>query len=98
MSERRTKMPAVDDIVRTCANLIFAQPLVTNVYRSVLVEAMIAKALPDWQWCSSDYASCDFRHPDGTRLEVKQSAVWQTWSKDRPSKISCGLLPTGSCS
>lgn len=50
-----------------------------NVYRSVVVEAIVATALPDWEWCSADYASCDFRRNDGIRLEVKQSALRQSW-------------------
>ncbi|WP_172125283.1 hypothetical protein [Devosia sp. 919] len=75
-------------VKRIAADTIFGKPLVTNVYRSVIVEAIVATALPDWNWCSADYASCDFIHPDGTRLEVKQSAMRQTWVTKAPSKPS----------
>jgi len=69
-----------DDIISSASSTIFGKPLVTNVYRSVIVEAVISAALsPDWQWCSADYFEYDFVHVDGTRLEVKQSAMKQTW-------------------
>jgi hypothetical protein len=62
---------------------IFGQPLVNNVHRAILAEAIIAAALGEpWRWCSGDWALCDFDHPDGTRLEVKQSATKQSWHKD----------------
>lgn len=70
---------------------LFGQPLVTNVYRGVLVEAMIAEALAgSWQWVSRDWAPHDFENPGGLRLEVKQSALLQSWAtkpgiKWRPS-------------
>lgn len=72
-------MVTATDIAGAAASVIFGKPLVTNVYRSVVVEAIVAAALPDWEWCSADYASCDFRRSDGIRLEVKQSALRQSW-------------------
>ena len=53
-----------------------------NVLCSLLVESMVDLALAshDWTWCSTDFAPYDFRHADGTRLEVKQSAALQSWS------------------
>src|SRR5690606_20400567 len=44
-------------IVESASTAIFGRPLVVNIYRSVLVEAIIANALPDWEWCSTDYAA-----------------------------------------
>lgn len=76
------------EVIAAASNAIFGKPLVTNVYRSVIVEAMIAGALADWQWCSADYAEYDFIHPDGTRLEVKQSAMKQTWATKGQPKPS----------
>ncbi|MCZ4346447.1 hypothetical protein [Devosia neptuniae] len=73
-------MMTKEDIISKAASTIFGKPLVTNVYRSVIVEAIINAALPaEWKWCSADYFEYDFVHPDGTRLEVKQSAMKQTW-------------------
>ena len=85
-------MPTPSDIVSAAADAIFGKPLVTNVYRSVLVEAMVASALPGWEWCSSDYASCDFRRGD-VRLEVKQSSLLQTWSTGRFARPSWDIAP-----
>lgn len=58
----------------------FGKPLVNNVYRAMLAEAIVDGALDNgWHWCSGDWALCDFRHADGTRLEIKQSAARQSW-------------------
>jgi hypothetical protein len=83
----------IDEVVRKAAEVTFANRLVTNVFRSIIVEAMVATALPEWEWCSRDYASCDFRHPDSTRLEVKQSAARQTWFAGRASRASWDIRP-----
>lgn len=79
--------PTPSAIVATATATVFDRPLVTNVYRSVLSEAIVAAALPDWTWCSADYAAHDFVR-DGVRLEVKQSALRQSWETTRPSKPS----------
>jgi hypothetical protein len=67
--------------VRHHANdFLFGKPLVVNVHRSVLVEAMLDIALGDvWEWVAGDYWPYDFRHDDETRLEVKQSSYHQSW-------------------
>lgn len=75
-----------EKIVARASDALFGHPLITNVHRAVLVEAMIAEALPDWSWCARDYASWDFQHPDGLRLEVKQSAFKQSWTSEKPSR------------
>lgn len=99
VSDPDVKTPAglsKDRVVARATNAAFGRPLVTNVHRSMLVEAMIAEVLePEWTWCAADYASYDFRHLDGTRLEVKQSAALQTWNADtgRPSKSSFDIAP-----
>lgn len=82
-----------DEVITSAATAIFGKPLVTNVYRSVIVEAMIAGALTDWTWCSADYAEHDFIHTDGTRLEVKQSAMRQTWVTKGVPKPSWDIAP-----
>lgn len=75
------------EVVAKVADAAFGRPLVTNVLRAQLVEAMIALVLePEWHWCGADYAPCDFERADGLRLEVKQSAARQSWSTDKPSK------------
>lgn len=70
-------------VIDMATKAIYGQPLVNNVHRATLAEAIIAAALDEpWRWCSGDWALCDFDHPDGTRLEVKQSSAKQTWHKE----------------
>jgi hypothetical protein len=69
---------------------LFKRKLLTNIHRAIIVEAIVAAALePEWQWCSADYASCDFRCGD-VRLEAKQSASLQSWNAStlEPSKCA----------
>lgn len=79
----------VQRLIDRVAQAVFGQPIVTNVFRSLLVEAMVAEALgADWRWCSADFSLWDFEHVSGVKLEVKQSAARQIWSKPgaRPSR------------
>ena len=92
----RAAMKTKEEIVARAADAAFGKPLVTNVQRSMLAEVIVAEALePDWTWCAADYASCDFRHHGGVRLEVKQSAALQTWNADskRISRASFDIAP-----
>lgn len=72
------------------ADSAFGKPLINNVLRGHVAEAIIALALePDWDWCSGDYASWDFQHRrTNLRLEVKQSAARQSWELGAGSKKS----------
>ncbi len=80
------------DVVSKASEAAFGKRLVTNVLRGQIVEAMVALALePEWTWCSADYSSWDFEHPDGTRLEVKQSAYRQSWEPVPGAKIAPGF-------
>jgi hypothetical protein len=81
----------ITHICLSAANFAFGQPLVNNVLRAIIAEAIVNAALPDgWRWCSVDYNSFDFQHADGTKLEVKQSAAKQSWALPEapPSKCS----------
>jgi hypothetical protein len=74
-------------VIAKVSQVAFGKPLVTNVLRGHVAEAIIALALePEWNWCSADYAGWDFERADGLRLEVKQSAAMQSWSTGKPSK------------
>jgi hypothetical protein len=43
------------EIVLRAVQAAYGQPVVNNVWRGQLVEAMIATALePEWQWCGAD--------------------------------------------
>lgn len=79
------------NIRRIAAEAAFGKALITNSYRGLVAEAIIASALePVWQWCAADWAGWDFERSGGLRLEVRQSAALQTWrrSGDRPSICS----------
>lgn len=82
--------PTVDDIQAKVSQSAFGRPLITNVLRGHVVEAIVALALePEWSWCAEDYSSWDFERADGFRLEVKQSAARQSWAtSDKPSACS----------
>jgi hypothetical protein len=78
----------------------FGDALVSNTFRSVLAEAIVATALGSaWDWCSSDYAGWDFSRADGVRLEVKQSALLQTWNRwsGRVSASRFDIKPRKGC-
>ncbi|MFZ3485301.1 hypothetical protein [Sphingomonas sp. 3-13AW] len=78
---------AVEEIVLKAVRAAYGSPVVTNVWRGQLVEAMVATALaPEWDWCGADYKSWDFERADGLKLEVKQSSAKQTWKTIKPSK------------
>ena len=64
---------------------VYNQCLINNAERGVYVEHMIALALEEMQWCLTwPWASWDLQHPDGARIEVKQSAARQSWHEVTP--------------
>ncbi len=78
-----------DNVISKATRAAFGRPVINNVFRAIIAEAVVASSLPEgWLWCSGDWAPCDFKHNDGTRLEVKQSAARQSWHTegDAPSK------------
>jgi hypothetical protein len=82
------KAPSVQAIVERASAVTFDRPLVTNVYRNILVETIVDAALaPTWTWCAADCGSWDFEHSDGTRLEVKQSAA-RHWRRRWPEAFA----------
>lgn len=88
----------VDDAVAKVTEATFGAPLVNNVLRGHLAEAIIALAIePEWEWCSGDYSSWDFQSREtGLRLEVKQSAAKQSWvlhSDSKPSAPRFDIAP-----
>jgi hypothetical protein len=84
-----TASATVNEITAMAGDAAFGRRLIQNNLRSIVVEAMVAKALGSaWRWSSADWAPYDFEGPNGIRLEVKQSAAQQTWSTpaSKPSK------------
>lgn len=59
---------------------MFDVPVMQNNLRGLWVEAMVAELLgPEWKHTGADWAAWDFERADGLRLEVKQSALMQSW-------------------
>lgn len=85
-------VPSADDIQRKVAAAAFGRPLITNVHRGMVAEAIVAAALePEWRWCSEDYSSWDFERADGAKLEVKQSAARQSWAAADAKPSACSF-------
>lgn len=79
-------MVGPSEIVQLAAERAFGSRLVTNSSRGLIAEAIVATVLcPEWRWCSEDYHRCDFTHPSGAQLEVKQSAASQSWKSKAPT-------------
>jgi len=71
----------------------FDQPVIGNLYRPHYVERMIALALGEgFELVSADWAAWDIQSSSGLRIEVKQSAAWQTWSDVTGGKPSKGVF------
>lgn len=82
--------PTVSDVVEAACAAAFGNQLITNSYRGLIAETIVHLALsPGWRWCSADYWAWDFEHADGTRLEVRQSAARQTWSRSGGPNSNC---------
>ena len=90
--------PSIDAIQQRAGEAAFGGPLITNVHRGLIAEAIVAAALePEWKWCAADYSAWDFERPDGLRLEVKQSAARQSWAlNDKPSVCSFDIAERSS--
>ena len=70
-----------DQIVDFLMNRFYGEPLINNVYRGDYVEGLIYFALREFQWnLLHPWAGWDLEREDGVRVEVKNSAGWQTWS------------------
>ena len=88
-------MAADSDLVRgIIADLtreLFGRPVMSNLTRPAYVERLVARALqPGWRHVGGDWAGWDVESDAGARLEVKQSAVRQTWTGGLPG----GAKPT----
>jgi hypothetical protein len=78
-------------IERAAGQIAFGRPLLTNAFRAVVTEAIVAQALGErWVHCAADYHPYDFERDDGIALELKQSAARQSWARDgdKPTRSS----------
>lgn len=75
----------MQDVALRLAKRLFDRPLIQNSFRGAFVEELIAPLLAGhgWRHCGDDWSSWDFEHESGARLELKQSALVQSW-EDNP--------------
>jgi hypothetical protein len=79
-------IPTIDQIREKACAAAFGDRLVSNIYRGLVAEIIVGAALgSEWRLCSGDWRGWDFEHASGWRLEVKQSAARQTWTRSRPT-------------
>jgi hypothetical protein len=82
-------LPSVEQIRDSASTLAFGSRLVQNNLRSLVVEVIVGSALGlAWKHCSGDWNGWDFEHESGTRLEVKQSALLQTWKSPATTSVA----------
>ena len=64
-----------------------------NTNRGALAQFLVAKAVGDDRLMDDGWGNFDVRSADGTTIEVKSSAYWQSWKQTRPSDIKfTGLM------
>ncbi len=69
-------------VIADLAAELFDRPVMGNLARPAYVERLVARSLlPTWRHVGSDWASWDLESEAGARLEVKQSAVRQSWTE-----------------
>ena len=84
-----------EEVVQRLTKLAFGNPLISNIYRGLVAEVIVGSALSsNWKHCSEDWKGWDFEHNDGTRFEVKQSAVLQSWSSGEVSASRFSIAPS----
>jgi len=66
-----------------------ASNLASNVWRGVLAEYLVARALglDVDAVVRTEWDACDIRTPNGLRIEVKSAAYVQTWHQRDPSTV-----------
>ena len=73
---------------------LFDQPIMGNIPRSHYAEHMVEIGLgTGFSLTSADWAPWDINHETGAKIEVKQSAATQTWSRGCPSTGRFDIAP-----
>ena len=67
--------------------------LLGNVWRGVLAEFLIARALDVTDEPRDEWAAYDLRTRSGVTVEVKSSSYVQSWPQPRPSNITFDIAP-----
>lgn len=68
--------------------------LVSNTYRGVVAEYLVAMALGVAHGSRSAWDAFDLETPEGIRVEVKSAAYVQTWHQNSHSRIDFAIPPT----
>ena len=86
----------VQGILNELVAKLYDVPLMGNVNRSDYVEHMVIHGLgKGFRLVSGDWAGWDIEHESGARIEVKQSAACQPWTKptSKPASGSFDIAP-----
>lgn len=66
--------------------------ILDNADRGDIAEEIVAGVLgPDWEYRGGEWGGWDFEHRDGTRLQLKQSAARQLWTRKTAPTFSINL-------
>ena len=86
-----TQRQITELVMRRVAEHVYDRPLINNVERAdyveCLVELIMQSADPRWRLTES-WDPWDVEHPDGARIEVKQSSALQSWSRPSPTNTN----------
>ena len=67
--------------------------LMSNVWRGVLAEFLVARALDVTHEPRVEWAAYDLRTRAGVTVEVKSAAYAQAWPQSRPSNVTFDIAP-----
>lgn len=84
-----TQRQISDLVMRRVAEHVYDRPLINNVERADYVECLVELIMQsaDPRWCLTEtWDAWDVEHPDGARVEVKQSSALQSWSGPSSAK------------
>ena len=84
----------VKDVLDGLCARLFDVPIMGNVERGMYVEQMILQILgSSWTYVGHDWAGWDLERADGVRVEIKQSARRQVWSKRAAAQMRYTIAP-----
>ncbi len=89
MNESHSDSDTNDQIVARFVRDHLGAPVLANTIRGLYLESMLAEILePSWRYVGASYGGWDFENTDRVRLEVKQTAHRQTWSKKSEQELA----------
>lgn len=83
MSDFESKLPTVAEVTERFVQDHLGGMVLANTIRGLFLESMLSLILKQsWQYVGGSYMGWDFEDARQVRLEVKQTAYRQTWTKD----------------